>query len=182
MTGTRGWLRLCAAAVTFAAGTYGALPAQAADIIDDWANVKIPPAPELKPVTLEAKTTALLILDMQKEPCAQRPLCVASIPNVKALMQRARAAGATVFYSLPGGKVSDIVDPGLAPHEGEWLPAKGADKFLGSDLALDKRLKDAGIKTVIVCGTSAQGVGIGTGSAAVQRGYKVIYPVDCVSS
>ena len=38
------------------------------------------------------------------------------------------------------------------------------------------------IKTVILCGTSAQGVGIGTGSAAAQRGYYVAYPVDCLPS
>ena len=35
---------------------------------------------------------------------------------------------------------------------------------------------------MIVCGTSFQGVGIGTGSGAAQRGYKVIVPVDCLSS
>jgi nicotinamidase-related amidase len=56
----------------------------------------------------------------------------------------------------------------------------GPDKFMGS--GLDEYLKAHGIKTVIVCGTSAQGVGIGTGSGAAQRGYKVIFPVDCVSA
>jgi nicotinamidase-related amidase len=39
-----------------------------------------------------------------------------------------------------------------------------------------------GIKTVIVCGTSFQGVGIGTGSGSAQRGYKVVVPIDCLSS
>ena len=43
-------------------------------------------------------------------------------------------------------------------------------------------LKARGIKTVIVCGTSAQGAVIGTGSGSAQRGYKVIVPVDCMSS
>jgi nicotinamidase-related amidase len=57
---------------------------------------------------------------------------------------------------------------------------RGPDKFLGSDL--EKRLKDRGIKTVIVTGSSAQGVVIGTGSGAAQRGYKVIVPVDGMSS
>jgi len=33
-----------------------------------------------------------------------------------------------------------------------------------------------------VCGTSFQGVGIGTGSGSAQRGYKVIVPIDCLSS
>jgi nicotinamidase-related amidase len=48
----------------------------------------------------------------------------------------------------------------------------------GSDL--EKRLKDKAIKTVIVTGSSAQGVG--TGSGAAQRGYKVVVPVDGMSS
>ena len=80
--------------------------------------------------------------------------------------------------------------PGFAPRAGEFVqrcsdtvkePCQaGPDKFMGS--GLDERLKAKGIKTVIVCGTSAQGVGVGTGSGSAQRGYKVIYPVDCVSA
>ena len=40
-------------------------------------------------------------------------------------------------------------------------------------------LKQAGIKTVIICGNSFQGATVGTSQEAVQRGYKVIVPVDC---
>ena len=68
----------------------------------------------------------------------------------------------------------------MAPREGEWIAQRGPDKFLGSDL--EKRLKDRGITTVIVTGSSAQGVVIGTGSGAAPRGYKVIVPVDGMSS
>lgn len=56
----------------------------------------------------------------------------------------------------------------------------GPDKFLGSNL--EDKLKARGIKTVVVCGTSFQGLGIGTGSGAAQRDYKVIVPIDCLSS
>jgi nicotinamidase-related amidase len=154
---------------------------RAADIIADWASVTLPAAPELKPATLDGKTTALLILDIQAPACtmAERPRCVDSIPRIKALMDRARAAGALVAYTLPTGKIADA---SLAPHDGEVVEQKpgGPDKFLGTDL--DARLKARGIKTVIITGTSAQGVGIGTGSASAQRGYNVIYPVDGVSS
>jgi hypothetical protein len=84
-----------------------------------------------------------------------------------------------VAYTLPGG--GKIVDPSIAPHDGEVVePGSGPDKFLGSDL--NQRLKDHGIKTVILCGTSAQGIGLGTGAAAAQRGYYVVYPVDCLPS
>jgi hypothetical protein len=62
-----------------------------------------------------------------------------------------------VFYTLVGGPnpmPADIVDPGIAPREGEWVVQRGPDKFLGSPL--EERLKAHGIKTVIATGTSAQ--------------------------
>jgi hypothetical protein len=111
-------LRLGALTIAFAAAIYGIAPTQAADIIADWPSVKLPPPPTLKPVTLDGKTTALLILDIQAPACtmAERPRCVDSIPKIKALMDRARAAGALVTYTLPTGK---IADPSIAPHDGE---------------------------------------------------------------
>ena len=173
--------------VAAAAGTLGvamltALPSVAADIITEWATVKAPPVPELRPVTLDGKTTALLILDMMKSNCSARPRCVATVPNVKKLHDAARAAGAMMFYTLVGDKPvpAEVIDPGFASREGEWVAQRGPDKYLGS--GLEERLKARGIKTVIVCGTSAQGVVIGTGSGSAQRGYKVIVSVDCMSS
>ncbi len=172
------WLGLAAGMIAFAASS------SAADILDDWATVMPPPRPELKAVTLEGSTTALLILDMMKAGCGARPRCVATIPNVKRLHDAARSAGAMVWYSLVGSNgmatPADVIDPGIMPREGEWARQGGPDKFLGSNL--EEKLKARGIKTVIVCGTSFQGVGIGTGSASAQRGYKVIVPIDCLSS
>ena len=172
-----------ASAALAAALLMGAAPSHAADIVAEWSAAKAPPAPELKAVTLEAKTTALLILDLQKPSCTpeRRVRCVDTIAKIKALMDRARAAGATVIYSFAGeGDPKTIADAGLAPKDGEWMAQRGPDKFLGSNL--EQRLKDHGIKTVIVTGTSAQGVVVGTGSGAAQRGYKVIVPVDGMSS
>jgi nicotinamidase-related amidase len=160
-----------------------ASPVRGGDIIADWAMAKAPPVPELKPVTVDGKTTALLILDMMKGNCAARPRCLATVPAVKKLMDAARAADAMVFYTLVGAgsaTPADMVDPGIAPHEGEWVFQRGPDKFLGS--GLDERLKARGIKTVIVTGTSAQGAVVGVGSGAAQRGYKVIVPVDGISA
>lgn len=156
-----------------------AAAASAGDILDDWASVKAPPAPELKPVTLDGKTTALLILDLSKGgSCTERPRCLASLPNVKRLYDAAHAAGAMLWYSMRSA--ADSIDPGFAAPEGVYMDQRGPDKFLGSNL--EEKLKARGIQTVIVCGTSFQGVGVGTGSGAAQRGYKVIVPIDCLSS
>src|SRR5216117_1865807 len=91
------------------------------DITREWARVTLPPVPELKPVTVDPKTTALLVLDMMKANCGARPRCLATVPNVKKLLDAARAAGAMVFYTLVGGgnpTPADIVDPGIAPRDG----------------------------------------------------------------
>ena len=180
MTRSSASFRLGAAAIALAV-TYGAAaPAHAADIVADWPSLQMPPPPTLKPASVDPKTTALFLFDFMSTNCNERPRCVEAIPRLKALMDRSRAAKMLVAYTLPGN--GKIVDPGIAPHEGEVVDQKqgGPDKFLGSDL--DQRLKDHGIKTVILCGTSAQGVGLGTGAAAAQRGYNVIYPVDCLPS
>ena len=152
-----------------------------ADVISDWSTAVAPPAPELKEVTVEPATTALLFLDIMKAGCTARPRCVAAVPNMKRLNDAARGHNMVVWYSLVGsnGKATpdDIMDPALKPKEGEWYRQGGPDKFMGS--TLEPILKQAGIKTVIVCGNSFQGATVGTASGAAQRGYKVIVPVDC---
>jgi nicotinamidase-related amidase len=176
------FLRLTAVAAA-AILVFSAAPLSA-DILDDWLAVKPPPLPELKSVTLDGSTTALLILDMMKMNCGARPRCVATVPSVKKLHDAARSAGALIWYSFVGsdGKATpaDQIDPGFTARDGEWVRQNGPDKFIGSNL--EEKLKARGIKTVIVCGTSFQGVGIGTGGGSAQRGYKVIIPIDCLSS
>lgn len=181
MRSTRTLLHAIAAAalaciVIFAASAAGA------DILDDWDSAKPPAKPELAQVTIDPSTTALLILDMMKMNCGARPRCVATVPNVKRLHDEARAANMMIWYSLVGRNPTpaEEIDQSFAPHEGEFFLAGGPDKFLGSNL--EDKLKSRGIKTAIVCGTSFQGVGIGTGSGLAQRGYKVIIPIDCLSS
>jgi nicotinamidase-related amidase len=159
-----------------------ALPARSADITTEWAAVKPPPVPELKAATVDPKTTALLVLDLMKTNCGARPRCVATVPNVKRLLDGARAHDMMVFYTLVGATPTpaNMVDPGLAPREGEYVTRGGADKFIGSPL--EQRLKDKGIKTVIVTGTSAQGAVVGTSNGAAQRGFKAVVPVDGISA
>jgi nicotinamidase-related amidase len=159
-----------------------AAPARANDITTEWAAVKPPPVPELKPATVDPKTTALLVLDLMKTNCGARPRCVATVPNVRKLLEAARAHDMMVFYTLVGAMPTpeNMVDQGLAPRAGEYVTRGGADKFIGSPL--EQRLKDKGIKTVIVTGTSAQGAVVGTSNGAAQRGFKAVVPVDGMSA
>ena len=152
-----------------------------ADIISDWGKAVAPPPPELKEVTVEPATTALLFLDIMKGGCTARPSCVEKVPNMVRLHNEARAHNMVVWYSLVGsnGKATpdDVMDAAIKPRAGEWYRQGGPDKFMGS--TLQATLRQAGIKTVIVCGNSFQGATVGTASGAAQRSYKVIVPVDC---
>jgi nicotinamidase-related amidase len=157
-------------------------PLYAQSIVDEWNSVKVPPVPELKPVTLDPGTTALLLLDFNKQVCnaERRPRCIASIPVVAKLLKEARSKGVKVIYSLSAGaSVADIAKE-LAPLSGEPAVTSGPDKFLGTDL--DKILKEKGVKTVIVAGTAAHGAVLYTASGAALRGIKVIVPVDGMSA
>ena len=170
---------LAAAALIAALGASPSI----ADVISDWGSAVAPPPPELKEVTVDPSTTALLLLDIMKFNCSTRPRCVAAMPVIKQMHDAARAHDMTVWYSLVGsdGKATpdDVMDAAIKPRAGEWYRQGGPDKFLGS--TLEPVLKQAGIKTVIICGNSFQGATVGTSQAAVQRGFKVIVPVDCSS-
>ncbi|HEY8696975.1 MAG TPA: hypothetical protein VIM02_05110 [Rhizomicrobium sp.] len=108
----------------FAIVLMGGVSSRAETIIDEWQSVKAPPPPQLKAVTLEPKTTALLLIDILKQTCnmKMRPRCVAMVPKVAKLLAEARAKNVYVIYALfpspkpdtfPNPKITDYV-PELA--------------------------------------------------------------------
>jgi nicotinamidase-related amidase len=170
--------------VAIAAALFATNSARSQTVIDDWSQVKLPPPPALKSVTLIPKETALLVMDFTVQTCTpeRRKRCADSVPNVKKFVEAAREHGALVIYSVavPNSVATDVLKE-LTPAAGELvLPPLGPDKFINSDL--EKTLKDKGIKTVVAMGTQAQTSVLHTGGEAALRGFKVIVPVDAMSS
>jgi nicotinamidase-related amidase len=157
--------------------------ASAQTIVDEWATVQAPKPPELKPVKIDdPKTTAFLVLDIIKQGCnaERRPRCVASVPKIQAFLNQARSKGVAVIYSYTSTSTPADILKEVAPLGGEPLVRASSDKFFQTDL--EKILQDKGIKTVIIVGTAAHGAVLYTGSQAAFRGFKVIVPVDGMSS
>jgi nicotinamidase-related amidase len=167
-----------------------AASAQATTIIDEWASVKAPPPPKLQSVTLDPKTTAVIVIDIIKQTCNMktRPRCVASIPKVKKLIDEARAKGAMIVYALfpspnpatfPDPKITDYV-PELAPKGDEPVVTAFVDKFnlRGKDTGLEKMLKDKGIKTLVPVGVASHNGVLFTSVDGAFRGFNVVVPVD----
>jgi nicotinamidase-related amidase len=165
------------------------LPASAETIVDDWSTVKAPAAPALKPVTIDAGNTALLVLDFNgaqdptKGPCNSnnKPRCLASLPKMEKLIAAARDAKVPVIYSITAQAEPKDIATALTPRDGDPIVKSGPDKFVKTDLAdiLTKR----GIKTVIVTGTASEGAVLDTAThAALWMGMNIILPVDGMSS
>ncbi len=156
--------------------------ARAASIIDEWGSVKIPPAPVLHTVTVDAKTTALLIVDVLHQTCNEkrRPRCVAALPTIKKFLAQARSNKMLVVYTdVPHTSAADIWSE-VAPTTDEPVILGILDKFINPDL--DKILKAKAIQTVITVGAASNGAVLHTVAGAVQRGFKVIVPVDAVAA
>ncbi len=152
--------------------------AVAQNILEEWASIKAPPPPAIKEVTLDAKKTALISMDFNAKNCTpqQRVRCVPVIPRVQKLMAEARAKGMVVAHTYTSNmQKSDIVKD-VAPIEGEFVTSSRTDKFANNDL--EKMLKDKGVDTVILVGTSANGAVMTTATMAALRGFKVVVPID----
>jgi nicotinamidase-related amidase len=147
-------------------------------IVDDWANVKPPGPVELKSVKVDPKTTAFLVLDLVRQTCnaERRPRCLTSLPKVAKFLNEARSHSMPVVYSLILNSTKADIDPAVAPKGDEPMVTTVANKFIRTDL--DKILKDRGVTTVIVVGTTAEGAVLYTASEAAFLGYKVIVPLD----
>jgi Isochorismatase family len=141
-------------------------------------DVGVPAIPDPVAVSLDPTTTAFLALDFLQSNCQPRPPCVASLPAVGFGLEQARATNAMVVYS-DTGPTQTILDA-VAPNPGDPKVSSSADKFFNTDL--DNILKNAGISTVVITGTSSNGAVLYTAYGAVERGYTVVIAVDGISA
>ena len=141
----------------------------------------MPNKPNPIDVTVDAKTTGLLVLDLNarcedpKEPCHKL------VEPVGKFLLRAREAGIFIVYTVadryqgtPLGKMPKA----FAQKDSEPVIFPAAfDKFYGGEL--QPLLQAHGIKTLIVTGAASNQAVLYTATAAVRPfGYDVIIPTD----
>lgn len=138
----------------------------------------IPTIPAPVAVSLEAKTSAFLVLDLNEAVCTPRNSCKASLPAVAALLKKARDAKVFVVYSE--GRTPSPVRPEVAQLTDEPKVGAGADKFYNTNL--DDLLKGKGIKTAVIVGSASNGAVLYTTFGASLRGYTVVVADDGMST
>ena len=144
-------------------------------------TLQMPAIPDPARVTLDPKTTALMVLDYVEPICNSQPSCKDKmLPAIAPFMERVRKAGLTVAYGTREQNMSKWLKE-VAPTPSDIKVINTAqDRFYNTDL--DKALKAKGIKTLIMVGWKISGSVTYTSVGAMVRDYAVVIPVDTTSA
>ncbi|MGA2783651.1 MAG: isochorismatase family cysteine hydrolase [Candidatus Bathyarchaeia archaeon] len=94
-------------------------------------------------------------------------MCNVTLPNVQALLSKARSAGVPIVYTkIPVRELQNRTGETVITND------RGPDKFYGT--VLDTWISDKQAKTVVIAGILTNGAVLYTAFAATLRGYKVV--------
>jgi nicotinamidase-related amidase len=144
-------------------------------------TLQMPALPDPARVTLNPKTTALMVLDYVEDICNSQVSCrTKMLPAMTPFMERVRKAGMTVAYGTRAQNQNEWLKE-VAPRPGDIRITNTAqDRFFNTDL--DKEFKAKGIDTIIMVGWKISGSITYTSVGAMVRDYTVVIPVDTTSA
>jgi nicotinamidase-related amidase len=159
----------------------GASEAPAAQAPAKMITLQMPATPDPARVTLDPKTTALIVLDYVEDICNNQVSCKTKmLPAMTPFMERVRKAGLTVAYGTRAQNQTKWLKE-VAPVPGDIRITNTAqDRFYNTDL--DKELKAKGIKTLIMVGWKISGSVTYTSVGAMAHDYTVVIPMDTTSA
>ena len=141
--------------------------------------------PEPKPITVDVRKTALLVLDGSQRWSDPNQPCNRLVPGMVTFLERARKAAIPIIYSIsaqskgkPEGEVCSAL--GRRPSEPVIYP-DGFDKFTSGELQNYLKLYD--VDTLIITGYRSNISVLNTATKATRElKYKVIIPVDGIAA
>ncbi len=166
-------------------------------------EVKVPGYTLMESVELDAKKTAVIIVDMQNDfahPDGKLfvPTTRDTIEPMKELLKKARDKGVLIIYTMDSHMKDDVEFKIWGEHaiEGTWgwqiidelkpmendiiIRKLRYDAFFGTPL--DHILRIRGIENLVIVGTVANICVLHTAGSAALLGYKIIIPIDGISA
>jgi len=149
-----------------------------------WAQ-EGPNRPEAKPLTLDSKTTAILVLDLNARCHDAGQICSKLMPAMGEFLEKARAAAVPIVYSVSasakGKPLGEVASPLKRKQNEPVIYPDGFDKFGGGEL--QAMLKERGAKTLIVTGASTNSAVLYTATTTARmHRYNVVVPMDGVAA
>jgi len=144
-----------------------------------------PHRPEPKPLTLDSKSTAVLVLDLNARCDDPKQVCSKITAPLGDFLDKARAAAVPIVYSVSaaakGKPIGELAAP-LRRKESETVIYPDAfDKFYGGEL--QAFLKDKGAKTLIITGSATNNAVLYTATTAARmHRYSIVIPMDGVNA
>jgi isochorismate hydrolase len=144
-------------------------------------TLQMPATPDPARVTLDPKTTALVVLDYVEDICNNQVSCKTKmVPAMTRFLEKVRKAGLTVAYGTRAQNQTKWLKE-VAPAPGDIrINNTAQDRFYNTDL--DKELRAKNIKSLIIVGWKISGSVTYTSVGAMARDYTVIIPVDTTSA
>ena len=148
-----------------------------------WAQ-EGPNRPEAKPLTLDNKSTAVLVLDLNARCDDPKQVCSKITAPLGDFLDKARAAAAPIIYtvsaSAKGKPIGELAAPRRKESESVIYP-DAFDKFFGG--ALQAFLKDKGANTLIITGSATNNAVLYTATTAARMyRYSIVIPMDAVNA
>ena len=144
-----------------------------------------PNRPEAKPLSLDSKSTAVLVLDLNARCDDPKQVCSKITGPVGDFLDKARAAAVPIIYSVSasakGKPLGELAAP-LRRKESEAIIYPDAfDKFYGGEL--QALLKDKRAKTLIITGSATNNAVLYTATTAARmHRYNIVIPTDGVNA
>ena len=140
-----------------------------------------PTLPEPKPITVDAKKTAVLVLDGSQRWSNPEQPCHRLVPGMAKFLGRVREAGVPIIYTIsarskgtPEGEVCSALSRRLSEPV---IYPDGFDKFTNGELQSFLKLSD--VDTLIITGYRSNVSVLNTATKATRElKYKVIIPMD----
>ncbi len=166
---------------SLALASVGAIAQQAPAANKQMQTVQMPATPNPARVTLDPKTTALIVLDFVEDICNPQPSCTGKmLPAMTPFLAQARKAGLPVIYGTRERNMTKWLKE-VAPTVSDIrIMSMAQDRFFRTDL--DKELKARGVKTVILAGWKISGSVTYTSVGAMAHDYTVVIPMDTTSA
>ena len=149
-----------------------------------WAQ-EGPNRPEAKPLALDVKTTAVLVLDLSARCHDPKQVCAKLMPAMAEFLEKARAASVPIIYSVSasakGTPLGEVASPLKRKDDETVIYPDGFDKFIGGEL--QEFLKKNGAKTLVITGSSTNTAILYTATTAARiHRYNIVIPMDGVNA